>query len=264
MNNLVFFLGGHDLEMQTIGELLRRHVTASRIHDKNLSWGARASAYQAEIHAAFDAKMTPVLIELMDDLELDAARIIVVVDHHGARAGQDAPTSLEQIFALLELPSAEWTRWFELVAANDKGHVAEMLERGASLKEIIEVRRADRAAQGITSEEEAAAEEAVKRAEVFAAGRLTVVRLAHSRAAAVTDRLERALGGAGYENLLVVSPGQVNFFGAGEHVRALDAHFPGGWYGGALPVRGFWGFSADDVPDVKSFLLAQLDGEARR
>ncbi|MCA1626373.1 MAG: hypothetical protein LC742_00170 [Acidobacteria bacterium] len=257
--DLHFFLGGHDLEMQTIGELLRRHVGAARVHDKGLSWGARASDYEAEIRAALAGGGTPVLVELIDDLNLDSSAVITV-DHHGARAGKDELTSLEQIFALLALSLAEWTRWFELVAANDKGHVAEMLECGASLDEIKRVRRADRAAQGITSEEEAAAEEAVKRVEVFAAGRLTVVRLAHSRAAAVTDRLERALGGAGYENLLVVSPGQVNFFGGGEMIRALDARFPGGWYGGALPARGFWGLSADELPGVESFLLERLQG----
>lgn len=252
--NAIFFLGGDDLEMLTIRDLLARHVAAHQVCDKGLAWGARASDYAEEIRRTLAEGDTPVLIELTIDIELDERRI-VIVDHHGARAGKDAPTSLEQIFALLKLPGAEWTRWMELVAANDKGHIAEMLEQGASEDEIKRVRAADRAAQGITVAEERAAEEAVRQAETHAGGYLTVVRLAHARTAAVADRMEKSLGGDGYRNLLVVSPGQLNFFGDGAHVKALDDRFPGGWYGGALPTRGYWGSERAAASEVLGFLL---------
>ena len=257
INNLVFFLGGRDLEMQTIGELLRRHVSASGINDKGLAWGARASDYEEEIRRALEAGLTPVLVELIEDLELDSSKIIVV-DHHGARAGKDAPTSLEQIFALLGLTRAEWTRWFDLVAANDRGYIPELVEAGASVEEIREVRAADRRAQGITGAEERAAEEALKELRVLAGGTLTIAELAHARTAALTDRLEPALGGVGCKNLLIRSPGQLNFFGAGELVLTLDAEFPGGWYGGALPERGYWGHNAAAFTPVQGFLLDRL------
>ncbi len=62
------------------------------------------------------------------------------------QASYDKPTSLQQIFALLGLSAERWTRWFALVAANDRGHIAEMVGLGATPEEIAQVRAADRAA----------------------------------------------------------------------------------------------------------------------
>lgn len=251
---LIFFLGGHDLEMLTIRELLDGEKVP--YHDKNLAWGAKASDYMEESRAVLEKGMTPVLIELTIDMEIDGSRIIVI-DPHGERAGIDKPTSLHQVFELLNLSPNKWTRWYDLVAANDRGYIPEMQKIGATKGEIIKVRSADRSAQGITPEEEAEGERAAKNAEVFANGILTVVSLPHTRTATVADRLEPALGGPGYRNLLVVSPTEVNFFGSGELVFALNSAFPGGWYGGALPDRGFWGHG-EPVPDVMRLLMEKL------
>jgi len=86
---------------------------------------------------------------------------------------------------------------------------------------------------------------------------LTVVRLQHTRTAAVTNRMERALGGPGYENLLVISPAEVNFFGTGTIILALNDAFPRGWYGGSLLERGFWGHS-ESVKEALPFLIDYL------
>lgn len=250
-----FFLGGRDLEMTVIRELLEHHAPG-RFHDHHLEWGAKASDYQSEIRACLAAGRTPVLIELEADMTLDPQEI-VIIDHHGRRAGSDRPTSLHQVFELLGLPAKLWTKRHALVAANDRGHIPAMIELGASRAEIAAIRAADRAAQGITSEEEQEGERAAGRAEVLAGGQLTVVRLAHDRTAAVADRLDPLLGGPGYRNLLVLSPGQVNFFGAGGWIDRLASEFPGGWYGGALPKKGFWGH-ANPPRDVLTFLLAEM------
>lgn len=255
LDRLVFFLGGTDLEMLTIRALLEETVPG-RFHDKHLVWGAKASAYGEEIGEALDAGKTPVLVEVEDDVGLDP-EAVVIANHHGERAGSDKPTSLHQIFALLGLPAERWTRWFDLVAANDRGHIAEMQRLEATAEEIAAIRAADRAAQGITDQEEHAGELAATSAEGLAQGRLTVARLPHQRAATVADRLDPALGGPGFQNLLVLSPGEVNFFGAGELVTALDRRFPGGWYGGALPEYGFWG-RAESGGAVLPFLLQQI------
>lgn len=260
LDRLVFFLGGTDLEMLTIRALLEETIPG-RFHDKHLAWGAKASAYGEEIREALDAGKTPVLVELEDDLGLDP-EAVVIADHHGERAGSDKPTSLHQIFALLGLPAERWTRWFELVAANDRGHIAELVKIGATLEEIAKVRAADRAAQGITEEDELAGARALASAEILAGGKLTVVRLPHNRAAVVTDRLAPALRAAGYANLLVVSLDEVNFYGAGNIISALNDRFPDGWYGGALPERGFWGRTgpSEEVERylIGSFLEARL------
>lgn len=252
-NNLIFLLGGHDLEMVTIRDLLTE-IAPDRFYDKGLLWGAKASDYEDEIRTVIKKGLTPVLIELTIDIDIDAERFIVI-DHHGKRAGSDKPTSLHQIFELLNLPQDKWNRWFDLVAANDRGYIPAMIEIGADKDEIKKVRAADRSAQGITPVEEAEGERAAADAEIVADGMLTVVKLSHTRTAAVTDRMEPALGGVGYKNLLIISSCQVNFFGSGKVVSALAKEFPNGWYGGALPEKGFWGHDAP-FPDVITFLLS--------
>lgn len=241
--------------MVTIKELLERELPA-HTHDKGLGWGARASDYREEIEAQIARGKTPVLVELHDDLGV-ARRGAILVDHHGQRAGSDRPTSLHQVFELLGLPVGKWTRWFDLVAANDRAYIPGLQAIGASDEEIVTVRAADRNAQGITQEQEMEGQRAVAGARVLGDGTLTVVQLTLSRTATVTDRMEPALGGSGYRNLLVFSPDQVNFFGAGRYVFALDQAFPGGWYGGALPERGFWGHGepAPEEGAIVRFLL---------
>jgi hypothetical protein len=237
--DLVFFLGGHDLEMATVRELLERHAPG-RFHDRGLRWGAKTSAYRAEIEACLERGQTPVVIELEDDLGLDRDRVIKV-DHHGEEAGAAAATALQQVFALLGLAQGQWNRWLELVAANDRAYLRGLGEIGASAEEVRRVREADRAAQGITAREEEQAAAAAGNFEVRCGGRLQVARLPHSRTAALVDRLQPELGGPGFENLVVLSPEEVNVFGAGEVIQALTAAFPSGWYGGALPAYGYWG-----------------------
>lgn len=233
-DRLRFFLGGHDLEMVTIADLVRAERGAGAVVDKGLAWGARASAYAAEIAAAVRDGVRPVLVELQADTALpDGA---VAVDHHGARAGE--PAALRQVFDLLALPPERWTRHFELVALNDVGHVRAMRRFGAGADEIAAIRAADRAAQGVTAAEEAAGLAALAGTEAALGGSLAVVRLPHGRTATVTD--PRAIAGDDGD-LLVLSPAATHFFGAGDRIARLDAAFPGGWRGGELPHRGFWG-----------------------
>lgn len=255
-DHLVFFIGGHDLEMDTIRDLLEAEAPG-RCHDKGLGWGAKASDYRAEIEAATAEGKTSVLVELLDDLDDDQKRRVVLVDHHGAAAGKDRPTSLHQVFERLGLPPQRWTRWFDLVAANDRGYIPAMIEIGASRQEVLSIRAADRAAQGITPEQEADGEHAVRTAQVLAGGRLTLVGLPHDRTAAVADRLEPELGGPGFENLLILGRDSVHIFGTGTLVLSLDDAFPGGWFGGALPDRGFWGHPGP-LPDVLDRVLHLL------
>ena len=236
------------------------HLTYSVVH----FWGyIITSAYTKEIADALAQGVTPVFVELVEELGLDPSRYLVV-DHHGERAGDNQRTSLQQVFEMLRLPLERWTRWFELVAANDRGYIPALVAMGATREEIVEVRAADPAAQGITPEEEAAGEHAITHAKTIANGRLTVVHLCHSHTATVTDRLQPELGGKGYKNLLVYCPEQINFFGTGTLVLSLHEKFPGGWHGGALPTRGFWGHDAP-VPDVLPVLLGSLgQGDLQR
>lgn len=243
-NNLQFFLGGYDLEMRTIRELIEKYSNAI-IHDKQLSWGASASDYRQEIDMALATGATPVLIELKQDLDLPENRICII-DHHGPSAGHDKPTCLEQIFKLLNLPDRLWTRHLALVAANDRGYIPAMKELDAAPDEIQDIRLQDRQAQGITDEEEQAAIAALNQLEYLCNGRLGIARLPHSKTAALVDRLQPEAGGPGIQNILIISPDEVNFFGEGKAVKSLAERYPQGWYGGDLPDKGFWGMTGKD------------------
>lgn len=236
--------------MVVIGELLARHAPG-RAHDRRLGWDtAKASAYLPEIEASLAAGRRPVLVELADDLPegIDRARLLFV-DHHGDAAGANRPTSLEQVFGLLGLDRGrDWNRHLALVAANDRGAIRGLAAAGASADEIVAIRQADRAAQGVTARQEAEARAALGARRSLAGGRLVLVRLPHDRIAPVSDWLDPSHGGPGFENLLVTSPNEFAFSGDGRLVRTLADAFPGGWYGGNLPADGFWGTTRDHGP----------------
>ncbi|NTT85942.1 hypothetical protein [Tabrizicola fusiformis] len=241
MTRYAFFLGGRDLEMVTIAALLRERqaggdVRIVQVADAGLAWGAQASDYGGQIAAAAARGEVPVLVELTADMPLP--RGTIEIDHHGPRCAE--PPALRQVFDLLALPGAEWTREMALVAANDSGHVAGMRAVGATDDEIRRIRAADRAAQGITAQEEAEGLRALAARRPALEGTLWVIRLNHGRSATVADPL--ALAGDG-RDLLLLSPASTQFFGAGARIARLDAAFPGGWRGGALPLRGFWGLA---------------------
>lgn len=227
--NLVFFLGGIDAEMVEILRVLTS--VGAKVINANLGWGATASAYSAEIATVAAEKKTPVLVELITDIALPES--VILVDHHGDRAGEPA-----SIFQVLNLLGLEPTRYQELIAANDSAYIPGMLAISATSEEIAAVRLSDRCAQGITPEQEAAAETAIVNREVH--GRLTVVRLPHSKCATITDRLFGQ-----YDQLLILSgDGEVNFYGDGALCSTLKEKFEG-WNGGSglgkIGGSAYWG-----------------------
>ena len=245
-NNMVVFLGGNDAEMNEIRQVLIQNGIETQ--DKNLGWGAKASAYAEEIAAAALSGKTVVTVELERDIELPEGSI--EVDHHGDRSSE--PASILQVLSLLGL---EPTRMQLLLAANDSGFIPAMLAQGATQEEVAAVRLLDRQAQGITPEQEAEAERAISVAETI--NGVTVVRMAHSKCATVTDRL---FDPNKPQCLLILSgDGESNFYGEralceelkGEKTGTAPAPWDpnqtietfsnfGGWTGGGEET-GFWG-----------------------
>ncbi len=246
MKSFVVFAGGHDGEMSEITRVCRE--AGVEVIDHNLSWGAKVSDYAEDIAKAVADGKVPVLVELTPDVDIPANAI--VVDHHNENAGK--PASLLQVLSLLGI---EPTRRQQLIAANDSGYIPAMLALGATAEEVAEVRYADRAAQGITPEQEREAERAIAAAEVI--NGVTIIRMSHSKSSPVCDRLFKP---GQEERLLILSKdGESNFFGNGELCKLLQgenterkteqgypifSHF-GGWIGGNLPQSGFWGGYAD-------------------
>ena len=248
----LYFLGGRDLEMAEIAALLARHAPG-RVVDDGLAWGARASHYLDRIEAALGEKRTPVLVELYDDLPACIGRTgIVIIDHHGELAGADKPTSLEQVFARLGLSPQAWTRRMALVAANDRGHIPEMAAIGAGTAEMAEIRRQDRAAQGVGAQDEREALAAIAAREIF--GPLTLLRVPGPSSSAAADMIQPELGGPGCEDLLVATGKGLAFYGRGGVVLRLARSIPGGWSGGALPARGFWGIDIAPGPERETLV----------
>lgn len=137
----VFLLGGRDLEMITIKRMLidSGFEEPESIADLNLQWGAKLSAYQNR----FNDELTFVGIELSQDIVPPPHYINI--DHHNENANK--PSSIEQIAKLLGI---ELTREQQLIAANDKGFIPAMEALGATREEIVDIRRRDREAQGVT------------------------------------------------------------------------------------------------------------------
>lgn len=196
----LFLLGGHDLEMLTIKEIL--NCNNIPFCDKNLKWdNAKISEYKDEINVFLlknpDGNIYGV--ELENDLEL-ASEHYVVIDHH--QESCNLPSALEQVLLLL---GAEKTRYHELVAANDKWYIEGLKKAGASEEEIKEIRRADRQAQGVTEEDEMLAEKSVK--EKASYGDLIVVRSLTPRFSTICDRLYP------YDSLLIYNDDEFTYYG---------------------------------------------------
>ena len=177
----LFLLGGHDLEMQVIRETLEREGLA--YSDHGLSWkNALLSSYSEEIAEAERNGQDIYGIELrLGDKEREPAGYHVI-DHHNDMSGK--ASSIEQVYELLGLEMDERAK---IVAANDKGYIQGMMEMGLTQEEAMAIRQEDRAAQGVTDDDERQAEEAIKGKRSM--GILTVVRSATSRFSAVTDKL---------------------------------------------------------------------------
>ena len=244
VNNMVVFAGGYDGEMIAIINACRE--AGVEVMDKHLGWGASVDSYTEEIEKVISEGMTPVLVELGGAEQVSGA---IIVDHHNENVGK--PASIIQI---LDLLGVEPSREQQLIAANDNGYIPAMLALGATAEEVAKVRYADRAAQGITPEQEIEAERAIAAAEVV--NGVTIVRMAHSKTATVCDRL---FDPEKEQRLLILSgDGESNFFGNGELCKLLQGDKTGktpegwdtfsnfgGWIGGNLPTSGFWGGYGD-------------------
>lgn len=148
---VIFFLGGSDLEMQSIKKVLEEE--GFEFLDKNLSWGANLSAYENELKE-YEGK-TIYGLELIADER--TPKNYQTIDHHNELSHK--PSSL---FQVLELLDKKPTREQELISANDVGHIEAMKCMGASDEEIKNIRQRERIIQGITKQDE---EEALKEIE---------------------------------------------------------------------------------------------------
>ncbi len=200
-NHRIFLLGGQDLEMQTIEGVLRENGAC--FENRHLRWdNAFLSGYKDVVEEyAGNPEVTLYGVELMEDMAVPAN--YVRIDHHNDFAGR--PSSLEQVMAVLGLPMSRRER---LIAANDARYIPGMESLGATPAEIGKIRLADRRAQGVTDEDERAAELVAGQAAGDSSG-LYVVRTGIHKFSPICDRLYP------YRRLLIYNDSEFMFYGDG-------------------------------------------------
>ena len=195
----LFLLGGYDLEMLTIKQMLEG-ANGCVVLDKHLRWdNAHISSYDEEL-ARF-AEYEIYGIELQEDIPVP--RNYHRIDHHNDWV--DKPSSLEQVAEIL---GERLDHYQQLVAANDKGYIPAMKELGATKEEIDDIRKKDRAAQGVTDEDEKLAELSVYH-HISKYPSLVVVKSLTSRFSPICDRLFP------YQRLLIYNDCEWAFYGEG-------------------------------------------------
>lgn len=216
----LFLLGGHDLEMLTIRDLLEKREDCL-VLDKELSWSnAYLSAYQEELEEY--AGMQIYGVELQEDIEGPANYFRI--DHHNDYAG--LPSALEQVAGCVGI---SLSRKQQLIAANDKGYIPAMKALFATEEEIVEIRRADRIAQGVTESDEELAEKTIAdNKEVV--NDLTIVHALCSRFSPICDRLFP------YNKLLIYTDSEWVYYGEGcgrvRELFAVESSLGNIFYGG--------------------------------
>ena len=239
MNNdkKIFFLGGKDLEMETIQNLLSQNNM--EFVNGDLSWSnAYIDNYVSQINRKIKEGYIVYGVELLNPnhIRIDSDNF-KVIDHHGAFEGE--VSSIEQVCKIIG--HDELTREEKLIAANDARYIPGMRAMGASEEEITDIRQRDRKAQGVTEEEERqAAIDLDSVIEVFP-GLLSIkTTLAHF--SPLVDRISQKWN---VKRLLVYSESEFTFYGYGKDtVREIadvsKLSFIGDtYYGGG--INGFWG-----------------------
>lgn len=201
MSKRIFLLGGNDLEMTTIKNLLVNAGEQFETHD--LRWdNAKLSSYEKTLEEYGNSPDCQIYgIELNEDIPHPDN--YVRIDHHNDFANK--PSSLEQVATLLGL---EMDRHMQLVAANDSRYIPGMIKLGASREEIDDIRRADRAAQGVSEGDESLAEESLKscKGNIYD---LYVVKSLTSKFSTICDRRYP------YRRLLIYNDDVAEFYGEG-------------------------------------------------
>lgn len=230
--NLIFLIGGHDLEMQEITNILES--LGIKYYDFNLAWGAKLSSYKD----VFDDEHTFVGIELIVDCGLP--KKYIEIDHHNQNSFK--LSSIEQVAEMLDI---KLTWWQQLVAANDRGYIPAMEEMGASRNEITEIRKADRSAQGVKISDETLAKVEITMNFRYIRD-IGVIRTSLNRFSPVTDQLYRRKS-----KLIVYNDRSVNYYGIKAENTAkqllLDNNFIKAVYFGGGP-DGYLGIELDKTP----------------
>ncbi|MDR1403248.1 MAG: hypothetical protein LBJ60_06065 [Tannerellaceae bacterium] len=179
----IFLLGGYDLEMITIRDLLQKYEET--YFDNKLCWdNALLSSYK-DVLDQYGNKTDTVIygIELQPSSSVTMYANYRLIDHHNEYMRK--PSALIQVAEILNHPL---TRYEQLIAANDSSYISGMIKLGATHEEVKAIRRKDRINQGVTEEDEELAEQALKD-KIEQIDDLIIIQSKTARFSAITDRL---------------------------------------------------------------------------
>lgn len=259
MKQYIFFLGGHDAEMNAIKKILEQNNKI--IFDNNLSWSnATLSSYKDDIKNLSDGDV-PVFIELQLDCHYPENSIII--DHHNEKAGKDKKTSIEQIANLLGVPL---NRQQKLISANDRGHINGMMDIHATDKEIYNIRALDRKAQGVTEHDEKKAEQSIEQKLEQIGSNAVIIESLTVKTSPIVDRLYDK-----YLHIFIYTPkGMLIYSGNGEMIDKLETHCKtiqkqGKGFqffkGGELPVNGYFGSTLQIKKDKIIQMISEINSK---
>lgn len=240
MQSFCFLIGGYDLEMVTITNILREYAPEIKMYDNELRWGAKLSSYAS----VFNDNCIFIAIELEKDIQPPPGYI--EINHHNEES--NAPSSLEQVLQFLkdqfaiEIP---YKRNFQLIVANDTAHIAGMKNIGASPEEIAHIRSLDRKAQGITKKDEKLGRKSVKKNKKVKQ-KITIIKSLTPRFATITDRLYPC------DRILIYTADELNYYGEGAKLLAESfdelVKENKAYYGGM--GEGYFGLTKDGIQSL--------------
>lgn len=202
--NIIFLLGGYDLEMITIRDILDERGIS--YVDKALQWqDAFLSKYSKELETYSRCKKTTIYgIELKEDITLP--QNYISIDHHNDKSS--LLSSLEQVAKVLKY---DMNQWQNLVAANDRGYIPAMIRMGASQEQINDIRKKDRCAQGIKEKDEILAENSLKQG-LEQIDKLTKVKSLTNHFSIIADKLYPC------NSLLIYTEHEWVYYGCGRNI----------------------------------------------
>jgi hypothetical protein len=246
----LFLLGGYDLEMVTIRNLLIKHgfmlssspdfhQSGNRMFaDFRLSWGASVTAYESLL--SFPGSVFG--IELSEPDGWKPPSNYHRIDHHNESANN--PSSIEQVAAIL---GHELSPYERIIVANDTGYIPALEALKLTKDEIAEIRRRDREAQGVTAKDEQLAEDSITK-NLVREKDIAIIKSGTDRFSAITDLM---YGKA--SRMIVYNEKKVTFYGFDIHVlnhKYRDMIREGKAYSGGGPT-GFFGVSERALPAGK-------------
>jgi hypothetical protein len=244
----LFLLGGSDLEMQEIKNVLSKHNQLYEPKsDTKLPWGVSTTYYSFVFNNPEYQQFAIYGIELSEPVGWEKPANYKRIDHHNERSNEKS--SLEQVAELLGI---ELTRRQQLVAANDKGFIPAMEAMGATKEEIAEIRRLDREAQGVTEKDEHLGKKSIKK-NLKEKNGITVVNALTSKFSTITDRL--------YPNnkLLIYTETELNYFGIGAKLLTTEVEaliHEGKAYSGGTG-DGFFGLTDKGIAELGGIKAAR-------